>query len=480
MHDFINTILRYFSKALAPALLAALLVGGAMFLYCVWRKERGNPIPAKRAAAIALLACYLAGLGTITLVIRTANPGMRLWVQTHLFLAFWEAWSAFTLQIWLNPLLNIAMFMPFGILLPLAFPRFQRWNWMLPAGLGTSLAIEIIQFFTGRGQADVDDLFCNTLGAMLGFCLCLAALSLSRKEWKAMSLYTVLPALSAAALAGIFLVYHFQPYGNLADGPIPVAPADTRGTEWVLDCPLSDEPGPAGVYWAEPFTKETCDQFALDFARRRGVDINGDRFDIDYYDNTAYYSDHSTFCIIVDYNDRSYGYNDWRVDSDLRPFEHWGTLTEAELRGELDELGVPLPAAAQFFDEGKGRYVFRAVNVEQDGVFYDGEIECWVAQGNTLYEVNNAMAVVTLHGEAPVISEQAAYDRLCAGRFDRPNAFGFADAARGRVHVIACDLEYITDSKGFRQPVYYFTLSDENNEALRGGASWRVFVPALA
>ena len=150
------------------------------------------------AAAIALLACYLAGLVTITLLIRTANPGMRLWVQTHLFLAFWEAWNAFTLQIWLNPLLNIAMFIPFGVLLPLAFPRFQRWYWTLAAGLSTSLTIEIVQYFTARGQADVDDLFCNTLGATLGFCLCLAALSLSRREWKAAGLYTILPALSAA------------------------------------------------------------------------------------------------------------------------------------------------------------------------------------------------------------------------------------------------------------------------------------------
>ena len=479
MHDFINTILRYFSKALAPALLAALLAGGALFLYYVWRKDRGCPIPVRRAAAIALLACYLAGLVTITLLIRTANPGMRLWVQTHLFLAFWEAWNAFTLQIWLNPLLNIAMFIPFGVLLPLALPRFQRWYWTLAAGLSTSLAIEIIQYFTGRGQADVDDLFCNTLGAALGFCLCLAALSLSRREWKAAGLYTILPALSAAVLAGIFLVYQLQPYGNLADGPIPAAPADTSGTRWVLDCPLSDEPGPAGVYWAEPFTKATCDEFALDFAQRRGVDISGDRFDIIYYDNTTYYSDHSTFCIIVDHNDRSYRYSDYRVED---RHDGWGTATEADLRAALDELGVPLPAAARFYDEGKGRYTFRAANLEQDGLFYDGSIECRVSKSSRLYEVDSAMAAVTLHGDAPVISQQEAYRRLCAGRFDHTNAFafGFVDAIQGEVHVTACDLEYLTDSKGFRQPVYYFSLSDSNDETLRDGCSWRVFVPALA
>ena len=90
------------------------------------------------------------------------------------------------------------------------------------------------------------------------------------------------------------------------------------------------------------------------------------------------------------------------------------------------------------------------------------------------------MAAVTLHGDAPVISQQEAYRRLCAGRFDRRHAFGFAEAAQGEVHVTACDLEYLTDSKGFRQPVYYFSLSDSNDETLRDGCSWRVFVPALA
>ena len=236
---------------------------------------------------------------------------------------------------------------------------------------------------------------------------------------------------------------------------------------------------PAGVYWAEPFTKATCDEFALDFAQRRGVDITDQFFDIDYYDNTTYYSDHSTFCIIVDHNDRSYRYSDYRVED---RHDGWGTATEADLRAALDELGVPLPAAARFYDEGKGRYTFRAANLEQDGLFYDGSIECRVPKSGRLYEVDSAMAAVTLHGDAPVISQQEAYRRLCAGRFDHTNAFafGFVDTPQGEVHVTACDLEYLTDSKGFRQPVYYFSLSDSNDETLRDGCSWRVFVPALA
>lgn len=69
---------------------------------------------------------------------------MRTGVQLLPFLAFWEVWNNFTLQIWLNPLLNIAMFLPLGVLLPLAVKHFRRWFWMLTAGVGTSLVIELL------------------------------------------------------------------------------------------------------------------------------------------------------------------------------------------------------------------------------------------------------------------------------------------------------------------------------------------------
>lgn len=231
-------------------------------------------------------------------------------------LAFWEAWNNFTLQIWLNPLLNIAMFLPLGVLLPLAVKPFRRWYWMLTAGAGTSLVIEVLQYSLGRGQADVDDLICNILGAMLGYCLCMLFVSLAGKRWKIAGIYAVLPVLSAAVLAGVFLAYHFQPYGNLADAPIYAA--NTKGIEWVQECSLSDEPGPSGVYWTEPFTIESSDAFAVEFIGRQGAEIRFGTPDVDYYDNTAVYSDHQTYALWVTYKDRSYEYTDYRVDSELR------------------------------------------------------------------------------------------------------------------------------------------------------------------
>lgn len=464
MHSFVSLIYSIFKEAVAPALVGALM--GEIVLIPLWRKRHreGAPFPLLQGTAIVLLFCYLGGLAAVTLLHRTTGVPV---VQTHLFRAFWEAWNTFTLQVWLNPLLNIAMFVPLGVLLPLAARPFRRWYGTLAAGAGTSLAIEALQYLLQRGSADVDDLFCNTLGTMLGYCLCMLAVCLREKRWKRAGACAALPVLSAAVLAGVFIVYRLQPYGNLADAP--AFAADTRGTAWVLECELSDQPGPSGVYWAEPFTRESCDAFALDFARRRGVDIEGEYFDTDYYDNTAYYSDHSTFCIIVDYNDRSYRYSDYRVDFSA---DNPGTSTEGELRTALDNLGIEIPDGSEFLtveNHGFESYAFRANRVEDDGTLIDGELNCWVAEGGALYRVENNLSVSTLHGEAAVISEREAYERLRAGRFSAAEMFEYH--APEEVHVTSCELQYRIDSKGFRQPVYVFNLRE------LGGT---VFVPALA
>ena len=479
MHDFIALIFYMFRRAVPPALIG--LAVGAALLVPLNRKRRreGARFPRGQAVAILLLLCYLGGLAAVTFMNRMES-GMGMGIQLRPFLAFWEAWNAFTLQVWLNPLLNVAMFLPLGVLLPLAVKRFQRWYWMLAAGAGISLVIEGLQHFLSRGQADVDDLICNTLGAMLGYCLVMLFLSLKGKRWKCAGAYAALPVLSIAAMAGVFLAYHFQPYGNLADAPIYAA--NTKEVEWVQECVLSYEPGPSGVYWAEPFTKESCDAFAMEFLGQLGVEINFESPDVDvnYYDNIAAYTDHRTYSLWVNYKDRSYHYTDDRVARDLRHIEKDGT-SEIELRSALEKLGIDVPGAARFIvvNREKGRYAFQAESVVEDGVLTDGELTCWVAEDGVLFRVDNALSVSTLQGDAAVISSEEAYDRLCAGRFSWRDVPMFDALSPKRVRVVACNLEYLTDSKGFRQPVYMFTLLDDR-DAERGGSGWSTFVPALA
>jgi len=59
---------------------------------------------------------------------------------------------------------NIAFFIPFGILLPV-----EKWWVVFIAAVSFSTVIEIVQYIGGYGLAELDDVICNTLGAMIGF-----------------------------------------------------------------------------------------------------------------------------------------------------------------------------------------------------------------------------------------------------------------------------------------------------------------------
>ncbi|MCU5171831.1 VanZ family protein [Bacillus paranthracis] len=67
-------------------------------------------------------------------------------------------------------LLNILLFMPLGFLLPTIWPQFRKMKNTVCAGFFFSLAIELNQLLNNR-ITDIDDLFTNTLGAIIGYVL---------------------------------------------------------------------------------------------------------------------------------------------------------------------------------------------------------------------------------------------------------------------------------------------------------------------
>lgn len=79
---------------------------------------------------------------------------------------------------------NILAFCPLGILLPFLSNRFHRWRMVLLSGLAVSLFYELIQFATGLGSFDVDDLILNVTGAVLGFLPVKAVLCIRQRRSK--------------------------------------------------------------------------------------------------------------------------------------------------------------------------------------------------------------------------------------------------------------------------------------------------------
>ena len=69
-----------------------------------------------------------------------------------------------------NIIANLLMFMPMGMFGQILFrEKFNKWwkNSMFVAGV--VLLLEIIQFFTFCGCADIDDIILNTVGATVGY-----------------------------------------------------------------------------------------------------------------------------------------------------------------------------------------------------------------------------------------------------------------------------------------------------------------------
>ncbi|MDY5564979.1 MAG: VanZ family protein [Candidatus Limivicinus sp.] len=63
---------------------------------------------------------------------------------------------------------NIVMFIPFPMLLYGILQRKMKMSVLAGAGIGLSLAIELLQLITHRGICDIDDFLLNSIGAIIG------------------------------------------------------------------------------------------------------------------------------------------------------------------------------------------------------------------------------------------------------------------------------------------------------------------------
>lgn len=452
MHDFVELILRLLQEAGVLAVLAVgLCVAGILIAYVIFRKvtKGEKKFPWGKVILIVLLVGYVVILLYATIL--RLHGGYRD-MNLHLLRGWREAWNGFTPQLWLNVLLNVAMFIPLGILLPLLTKNYHRWYLVLAEGFGTSLLIEIVQYITARGLFDVDDLFNNTLGTMIGYGFLMVCLSCFGKEKKSVSRilgYASVPVITVVAIIGIFVGYHCKEYGNFRDAASFTA--NTSGVTWTLKCTLDSEASTVPIYKTDRMTKKTCDAFGAEFAQKLGIEFP----DIYYYDDLTIFANHSTGDFLdVYYNDGSYEYSVGDVPVGLENAE----TDEETLRALLEPYGLIIPDNADFQYEESGKHTFTA-SMELVGTkIIDGTLSCWVKEGNVLDRFHNYMLVFDYYKDVNILSPEEAYAKLCKGKFSDGDYFEYYKP--DEVMVVSCSLEYRTDTKGFYRPVYVFEITD--------------------
>ena len=99
------------------------------------------------------------------------------------FVPFVKLWDYPRLsEAWLNLIGNTAMFIPLGIVWPIAFKGLNSHGKVIAAGAGFSLCIEILQLPFSSRVTDIDDLILNSFGYFIGYGIYLLAKNLAKRR----------------------------------------------------------------------------------------------------------------------------------------------------------------------------------------------------------------------------------------------------------------------------------------------------------
>lgn len=168
MYDYLQRLIQYtildlkdVMKYLPIGLCFFVVIGLVLFFISFFTKKVSLR---NGCVSIALLVGYC--IITIVITLLSREPGTRKSIDMILFSTIGNGVrnDAYVLE-------NILLFIPFGVLLPYAAPRFRCWWLAALTGLEFSIVIELIQLITKRGYTQIDDIWTNTLGALIGYIL---------------------------------------------------------------------------------------------------------------------------------------------------------------------------------------------------------------------------------------------------------------------------------------------------------------------
>lgn len=159
--------LRQVFGLIPPAIILSLAVYLPLYVGLL-RKKRW---PFLRLFAAYALVGYSVMLVIVTFFLLPRLGEISYSINLTPFRAFHDAYVYGSTHVLQQYVLNIIMFIPLGLLLPVIFPhRMTRWLPVMITILSVTVTIEATQFFTGR-VVDVDDIITNFMGGIGGFSL---------------------------------------------------------------------------------------------------------------------------------------------------------------------------------------------------------------------------------------------------------------------------------------------------------------------
>ena len=445
LQEIIGIVREYFLLALiAVAVLGILFCLG---YFIVYKKKLGGKrsLSKSKFFLVSLLTGYVIMVMGVTFLSRGSNYQGS--VDVALFTSYREAWYVFSVRHWQYVYLNIFMFVPFGILLPLLHARFRKAGWTIGMAALFTLTIESAQYLTRFGIFEVDDLFNNLLGGIIGFGLIMGFMSLKEKAIKRTLLYFA-PLLLVIILSGsVFVYYDLKEFGNLSI--MPIHKTHMTDATITMDVQLDDQRTNVPVYKAPSYTKTTANEFVIDFFEK----INLDTVDMEtiFYQNVGIYwiRNERSHNISFHYLDGSYSYTDFSSHDEGK--EPQDTDEEA-LKEKLMEFDIAIPQDLHFQQVATGTYEWAIANKVLGNQLINGYVTVNYYNDDTVKRIDHQLITYDKVRDVEIKSEQEAYQELLDGKFTYYAESGGLE----NLHIEKVEISYELDSKGYYQPVYAF------------------------
>ncbi|WHY86776.1 VanZ family protein [Neobacillus novalis] len=443
LQEIIGIVREYFFLALI-----ALIVLGIIFFigyFIVYKKLlRGKKRLSKKQLLFGgLFTGYVIMVIGVTFLNRGSNfqGGMEL----SFLSSYREAWYSFSVRHWQFVYLNIFMFVPFGILLPLLQSRYRRAIWTIGAALLFTLSIETFQLMTGYGIFEVDDLFNNLLGAIIGYGIIMGSISIKAKGIKR-SFFYFSPLLLVVILSGsMFTYYYLKEFGNLSI--VPNHRTNMTNATITIDVQLADRKTTAPIYRAPSYTKAAADEFVLGFFKRMNLDTSNME-DNSYPDEGVYWiRDEKSYNIWFRFLDGSYRYTDFS-SFDEKPKD----IDEETLKDNLTKFGIDIPQDAYFKKVETGTFEWTVDKKIIENQLIDGSLTVNYYNDDTVKGIDNQLITYDKVRDVQIKSEQEAYKEILDGKFNHYSENKMINT----LHIHKIDVSYYLDSKGYYQPVYAF------------------------
>lgn len=443
-----------------------LLLGWLISYKILYQKILGGTkkIQIKKLGRKAVFFCYIVVVLSATMLSRPYGVGG---FQLTPFASYRQAWNGFSVGLWRNIILNIAMFVPFGFFLPFLWEKAKKYWVTYLAGLGFTLFIELTQFITGTGIFEADDIINNFYGAIIGF----GFYQIAETVWliwkkqsvkkKRVLLAQVPLVVAVICFSGIFLFYQQKELGNLSFAY--TERVNMAKVQVELEANLQETMEEAAVYQLHVASKEETTKIAETLFAKAGTEV--DYTATDFYDETVIYHSMDGNCMLwIDYQGSKMDYTNYAMlwqDEEQQELVLLQNATREQVEEILEENNISLPDKAEFEEVESGIYFFSADKLVDDGVLHHGRLQVQLSEDKEIVTLENNLITYQYWKSYPIRSEREAYNDFLAGKFQAGWKQDFS-----RVVVKDVKLQYWTDTKGYFQPVYSFQVSLDGDEGI--------------